>query len=265
MISTGERSGDCDTDGDVGRSDRAAIRPISTRSGRGSTGRSTASWPAFARRWPAVAPGRVAPDRRGDPADRGGRQAAPAGVLLLGLPSGGRRRRRAHRACRRRARAAPHDGVDPRRPHGSEPRTARGPLQRDPAGRAARAARVVGPRARGRVPRAAGRRSRRGPRRSPPVGRRGSSPDRLIGALDRYHRMRIGHGARAEPGRRRRRPRSGAAAAALKGGSYTVEGPLLDRRRAGRRRTATSRRRSRRTERRSDWRSSSSTTSATAT
>ena len=69
-----------------------------------------------------VAPRRAAPDRRGDPAGRSRRQAAPAGVLLLGLPSGGRRRRRADRAGRRRARAAAHDGADPRRPHGSERR-----------------------------------------------------------------------------------------------------------------------------------------------
>jgi len=53
----------------------------------------------------------------------------------------------------------------------------------------------------------------------------GFPPDRLVGALDRYHRMRIDMalgqgmdvtGADLEP----------ATAAALKGGSYTVEGPL---------------------------------------
>src|SRR4029079_4085066 len=53
----------------------------------------------------------------------------------------------------------------------------------------------------------------------------GFPPERLVGALDRYHRMRIdmalGQGLDVTGGDLER-----ARAAALKGASYTVEGPL---------------------------------------
>ena len=91
----------------------------------------------------------------------------------------------------------------------------------------------------------------------------GFEPRALVGALDRYHRMRtemaLGQaldlaGGDADP----------ALVARLKGGSYTVEGPLLDRRRARGRGAPPPRLRSRPTGHRSAWRSSSSMTSATA-
>ena len=177
---------------------------------------------------------RPAADRRGDPAGRSRRQAAAAGVLLLGLPGGGRRRRRADRAGGRRARAAPHDGVDPRRPHGSEPGTAWRSLQRDPADRAGAPAWLAGPRARRRLPRAAGRRPRRGARRPPlvgvgvPTGPPGRRARPLSPDADR-------HGARARHGRHRRRPRAGHGGGA-QGRVIHGGGTVADRRGAGRRR-----------------------------
>ncbi len=221
-------------------------RPISTRSERGSTARSASFLAGVRAEMATLAPDALLPiDEVIRLVGAGGKRSAP-GVLLLGLPGGGWRRRRADRASGRRARAAPHDGVDPRRPHGSEPGTARRPLQRDPADRAGAPAWLVGPRARRRT------RSRCWPAISPRCSptascwSRGSRPDRLVGALDRYHRMRIGHGARAgldvaggdlEP----------ATAAALQGRVLHGRGAAADRRGAGRRRRVRHRRRSPRT------------------
>ena len=164
-----------------------------------------------------------------DPPGRGRRQAAAAGVLLLGLPSGGRRRRRAHRACRRRARAAPHDGVDPRRPHGRSAER-RGRLPRRSGSLPSRRARTPA------TPTRVRHRRRRwwraiSPRCWPTAScwRRGSQPDRLAGALEPVSRgcgcdMALGQcldvaGLADDPDDARR-------AAALKGGAYTVDGPL---------------------------------------
>ncbi len=92
----------------------------------------------------------------------------------------------------------------------------------------------------------------------------GFPPDRLVGALDRYHRMRIDMalgqsldvaGGDVDPATRGARSR--AAPTPWKGRCRSA--------RRWRAPTATSRRRSPRTERRSAWRSSSWTTNATAT
>ena len=84
----------------------------------------------------------------------------------------------------------------------------------------------LGPRARRRVPGAAGRRSRHGPRRStaPDLGVHAGSPGRRARSLPPdAHR----DGARAGARRGRRRPPTRSLASRLKGGSYTVDGPLL--------------------------------------
>ena len=217
--------------------------------------------PASARTMAAIAPDGVAPGRRGDAADRGRRQASASGVLLLGIPGSGGRRRRADRTCRGGPRAAPHDGADPRRPDGSEPGAPGAPSSAVQLaeharrrGRPIRSGRALagGPR----------RRPRRGPRRPAPAG---------VGVRDRPVGRRAraipadadGHGARPVPRCRGRRPGPAPHGHAARAGPTPWRGRCC-RCRVRRGGCDLSRRAAPRTARHSVWPSSCSTTSATA-